>query len=144
MPRVLKINHIGIATSAIDEALQVFTDGLGLEDGGSESVASDKVRVSFLAVGESRIELLEPLGGEGPVQKFIDSRGAGIHHICLEVDDLGGMLRHLAKRGVRLIDEAPRPGAHGSMVAFVHPKSTSGVLIELVQAHSTQEPQKRG
>lgn len=133
LARILKLNHIGIATDATSSALDFFGAGLGLPDGGSEWDPQDQVKVRFLPVGESRIELLEPVGDEGPIQKFLQNRGPGIHHICLEVDDLPGMLAHLKQRGVRLIDSEPRPGAHGTLVAFIHPKSTSGVLIELVQ-----------
>ena len=136
MPRVIRINHIGLATASIDEALRVFSDGLGLEVDHSEEVPGDRVRVSFVPVGESRFEFLEPVGDEGPVQKFLDKRGPGIHHICLEVEDLPGMLERLRERNVELIDQEPRPGAHGTMVAFVHPKSANGVLVELVESSS--------
>jgi methylmalonyl-CoA epimerase len=100
---------------------------------GGEVVPGDNVRVLFAPVGESRFEFLEPVGDEGPVHKFLEKRGPGIHHICLEVEDLRGMLDHLSALGVELIDRQPRPGAHGTMVAFVHPKSANGVLIELVE-----------
>jgi methylmalonyl-CoA/ethylmalonyl-CoA epimerase len=136
MPRVLRINHIGLATSSLDAALDVFRDGLGLEDVGGEYVESDAVRVSFLTLGESRLELLEPVGEEGPVQKFLANRGPGVHHVCLEVEDLPGMLERLKARGVELIDQEPRRGAHGTLVAFVHPKSANGVLVELVESSS--------
>lgn len=136
MPRVIKVNHIGLATADIAQALQFFSSGVGLPVAGDEVVPGDAVRVTFLPVGESRIELLEPVGEEGPVQKFIEKRGPGLHHICLEVEDLPGMLTHLKECGVELIDQEPRPGAHGSLVAFVHPKSASGVLVELVESSS--------
>lgn len=136
MPRVIRINHIGLATESMDTALNVFRDGLGLEEAGGEHVESDAVRVTFLPLGESRLELLEPVGDEGPVQKFLANRGPGVHHICLEVDDLPGMLQRLKERGVELIDQEPRRGAHGTLVAFVHPKSANGVLVELVESSS--------
>jgi methylmalonyl-CoA epimerase len=136
MPRVLRINHIGLATGNLDAALDVFRDGLGLEDVGGEYVESDAVRVSFLTLGESRLELLEPVGEEGPVQKFLANRGPGVHHVCLEVEDLPGMLERLKARGVELIDQEPRRGAHDTLVAFVHPKSANGVLVELVESSS--------
>jgi methylmalonyl-CoA/ethylmalonyl-CoA epimerase len=120
----------------MDAALNIFRDGLGLDELGGEYVESDAVRVSFLPLGESRLELLEPVGEEGPVQKFLANRGPGVHHICLEVDDLRGMLLRLKERGVELIDQEPRRGAHGTLVAFVHPKSANGVLVELVEASS--------
>ncbi|HST04513.1 MAG TPA: methylmalonyl-CoA epimerase [Chloroflexia bacterium] len=135
MPRVIRINHIGLATESISDALRVFGDGLGMEIAGGEVVPGDNVRVLFAPVGESRFEFLEPVGDEGPVHKFLEKRGPGIHHICLEVEDLRGMLDHLSALGVELIDSQPRPGAHGTMVAFVHPKSANGVLIELVETH---------
>ena len=133
MARVLRINHIGLATESIAEALRVFGDGLGLAVSGEEDVPGDNVRVVFAPVGESRFEFLEPVGNEGPLQKFLEKRGPGIHHICLEVEDLRGMLQHLDALGVELIDREPRPGANGTMVAFVHPKSANGVLVELVE-----------
>jgi methylmalonyl-CoA epimerase len=120
----------------MDAALNVFRDGLGLEEAGGEEVAGDAVRVSFLPLGEARLELLEPVGEEGPVQKFLANRGPGVHHICLEVEDLPGMLLRLKQRGVALIDEEPRRGAHDTLVAFVHPKSANGVLVELVESSS--------
>jgi methylmalonyl-CoA/ethylmalonyl-CoA epimerase len=136
LPRVVRINHIGFAVEDIEAALRVFRDGLGLNVRGSEEVVSDQVRVSFLPLGESRLEMLEPVGEEGPVQKFLAKRGPGIHHICIEVEDLPGILSQLQSLGVELIDSEPRRGAHGSLVAFVHPKSAQGVLIELVESNS--------
>ena len=141
MPRVIRVSHIGIATEATGSALDFFSSALGLPDGGSEWVPQDQVKVRFLPVGESRLELLEAVGTEGPVQKFLIARGPGVHHICLEVDDLPGMLEQLKQHGVRLIDDRPRQGAHGSQVAFLHPKSSGGVLIELVQMlHAEDAP----
>lgn len=139
MPRVVKINHIGIATAGLESALGLFHNGMGLPVEGTEIVANDAVRVTFLPVGEARLELLEPVGDEGPVQKFLANRGPGIHHICLEVEDLAGMLLQLSRNGVELIDTEPRRGAHGSLVAFVHPRSANGVLIELMESRSPLE-----
>jgi methylmalonyl-CoA/ethylmalonyl-CoA epimerase len=136
VPRILRINHIGLATASIEEALRVFSDGLGLQMDDGYEVPGDAVRVAFAPVGESRFEFLEPVGQEGPLQKFLEKRGPGIHHICLEVEDLRGMLARLAERNVELIDSEPRPGAHGTTVAFVHPKAANGVLIELVESSS--------
>ncbi len=138
MPRVVKINHIGLATADLEAALGLFRDGFGLPVEGEELVEGDAVQVSFLPVGESRIELLEPVGESGPVQKFLGKRGPGVHHICLEVEDLPGMLCRLEQSGIELIDDKPRPGAHGSLVAFIHPRSANGVLIELVESGSPQ------
>jgi methylmalonyl-CoA epimerase len=122
-----------LATESIEEALRVFGDGLGLQVTGGEDIPADMTRVTFAPLGESRLEFLEPINGEGPVQKFLEKRGPGIHHICLEVEDLPGMLDRLRSLGVELVDEQPRPGAHGTLVAFVHPKSANGVLVELVE-----------
>lgn len=136
MPRIIKINHIGLAVESINEALGFYSGGMGMEVSGQEDVTSDAVNAAFLPLGESRLELLEPVGESGPLQKFLANRGPGIHHICLEVEDLPGILARLRERGVQLIDEEPRRGAHGSLVAFVHPKSANGVLIELVESSS--------
>jgi methylmalonyl-CoA/ethylmalonyl-CoA epimerase len=140
MPRVIRINHIGLATEGIDDALMVFGEGLGLSLSNPEDVPADRVRVTFAPVGEARFEFLEPVGDEGPVQKFLEKRGPGIHHICLEVEDLPGMLAQLDSLGVELIDREPRPGAHGTLVAFVHPKSATGVLVELVETTADNMP----
>lgn len=128
-----KIQHLGIAVGSIDQALEFWRDGLGLELKEIEVVEDQGVRVAMLPIGESRIELLEPTGEETPVGKFIAKRGAGIHHLCVEVEDVAAKLADLKAKGVRLIDEQPRIGAGGALVAFVHPASTGGVLIELTQ-----------
>jgi methylmalonyl-CoA epimerase len=136
VPRIIRINHIGLATASIDEALRVFSDGLGLKMDDTQDVPGDAVRATFARIGESRFEFLEPVGEEGPLQKFLEKRGPGIHHICLEVEDLPGMLDRLREHNVELIDQEPRPGAHGTLVAFVHPKAANGVLVELVESSS--------
>ena len=128
-----KIQHLGIAVGSIDQALEFWRDGLGLELTEIEVVEDQGVRVAILPIGESRIELLEPTGDETPVGKFIAKRGTGIHHLCVEVEDVAAKLADLKAKGVRLIDEQPRIGAGGALVAFVHPASTGGVLIELTQ-----------
>ena len=128
-----KIQHLGVAVASIDDALAFWRDGLGLELNEIEVVEDQGVRVAMLPIGESRIELLEATGSETPVGKFIAKRGAGMHHLCIEVDDINAKLAELKARGVRLIDEQPRMGAGGALVAFVHPSSTGGVLIELTQ-----------
>ncbi|MCI0660050.1 MAG: methylmalonyl-CoA epimerase [Acidobacteria bacterium] len=129
----VKIDHLGIAVSSLDEAVNFWRDGLGLLLQEIEVVEDQGVRVAILPVGESRIELLEATGEETPVGKFIAKRGPGIHHLSLEVNDLKAMLGELKKRGVRLIDQEPRVGAGGALIAFIHPSSTGGVLIELAQ-----------
>ena len=129
----MKINHLGIATKGIDEALKFWADSLWLENVHTETVEDQKVRVAMLPVGESRIELLEPTSDDSPISKFLEKRGGGIHHIAVEVDDIVAALEKLKSQGARLIDEEPRKGAEGCLVAFVHPGSTGGVLLELVQ-----------
>ena len=129
----MKINHLGIATKGIDEALKFWSDALGLENVHTEIVEDQKVRVAMLPIGESRIELLEPTSEDSPISKFLEKRGPGIHHIAVEVDDIAASLAQLKSQGMRLIDENPRIGAEGCLVAFVHPSSTNGVLLELVQ-----------
>jgi LAO/AO transport system kinase len=126
-----KINHLGVAVSTIDEALKFWRDGLGLELHEIEVVQDQGVRTAMLPLGESRIELLEATGEDTPVGKFLAKRGPGIHHVCVEVTDIEATLKQLKEQGIRLIDEQPRRGAGGAMVAFVHPASTGGVLVEL-------------
>jgi len=130
-----KINHIGIAVKNIEASVPFYRDALGMQFEGTEEVAEQKVRVAFLAVGESRIELLEPTSPDSPVAKFLEKNGEGIHHIAYEVADLEASLAALKAEGVRLIDETPRSGAHGTRIAFLHPKATGGVLTELCQGH---------
>ena len=129
----MKINHLGIATKGIEEALKFWEDALGLENVHTEVVEDQKVRVAMLPVGESRIELLEPISEDSPISKFLEKRGGGIHHIAVEVEDIEAALAKLKRTGARLIDEKPRIGAEGCLVAFVHPASANGVLLELVQ-----------
>lgn len=129
----MKINHLGIATNGIDEALKFWEDALGLENVHTEVVEDQKVRVAMLPIGESRIELLEPTTDDSPITKFLEKRGGGIHHIAVEVDDIYASLEKMKSEGIQLIDEEPRLGAEGYLVAFVHPKGAGGVLLELVQ-----------
>lgn len=128
------IDHIGIAVGDLGEALKFYRDALGLEVEAPEEVASQRVRAHFIPAGESAIELLEATADDSPIAKYVAKRGPGIHHLTLRVDDIGAVLARLKEKGVRLIDDAPRSGAHGSLVAFIHPASTHGVLIELKQA----------
>jgi methylmalonyl-CoA epimerase len=127
------LDHIGIAVSNIQEALGFYRDALGLEVEAPEEVASQRVRAHFVPVGEAALELLEPTADDSAIAKYVGKRGPGLHHLTLRVDDIAAALAQLKARGVRLIDEAPRPGAHGSLVAFVHPSSAHGVLVELKQ-----------
>jgi methylmalonyl-CoA/ethylmalonyl-CoA epimerase len=129
----MKIDHIGVATNGIEEVASFYRDSLGLDVAEIEEVASQKVRAAMLPIGESRIELLEPTSEDSPISKFLARRGPGIHHIALRVEDIRASLSDLKQRGARLIDEEPRAGVGGCLVAFIHPSSTGGVLIELVQ-----------
>lgn len=138
------IDHIGIAVGDLAESLAFFRDALGLELDPPEEVPSQRVRAHFLrqrsspeglddASGEATLELLEATSEDSPIAKFVARRGPGLHHVALRVDDIVAALAELKGRGVRLIDETPRPGAHHSLVAFLHPSSTHGVLVELKQ-----------
>jgi methylmalonyl-CoA/ethylmalonyl-CoA epimerase len=129
----MKIDHIGIATRGIDEAANFWLSALGVIAIETEEVADQKVRVAMLRIGESRIELLEATSDDSPISKFIEKRGPGIHHLAVKVDDIHTALGQLKENGARLIDTEPRRGAGGCLVAFVHPSSTGGVLLELVQ-----------
>lgn len=127
------LDHIGIAVKDLAAALAFYRDALGLEIEPPEEVASQRVRAHFVPVGESTLELLEATAPDSAIAKYIEKRGPGLHHITLRVEDLAVALAELKARGVRLIDEQPRPGAEGALVAFVHPSSTHGVLVELKQ-----------
>ena len=130
---VNKIDHIGIAVKNIAEAEKIFGDMLGMLKAGVEDVPEQKVKVAFFPTGDSEVELLESTDPEGPVAKFIAAKGEGLHHIAFRVDNLEEMLQELQKRGVLLIDKKPRYGAGGAKIAFLHPKSTNGTLIELCE-----------
>lgn len=129
----MRVEHIGIATEKIDDALAFWRDALGLEVVHTEEVAEQGVRVAMLPLGEPRVELLEPTHEESPVAKFLRKRGPGIHHVAVRVEDIRASLARLKSQGARLIDEEPRIGAGGCLVAFVHPQSAGGVLLELVE-----------
>ena len=131
-----KINHIGIAVNSLDDSVPFYRDNLGMALVGIEEVAEQKVRVAMLQVGESLIELLEATAPDSPVAAFIAKNGVGIHHIAYEVDDVEAAIARLLADGARMIDEKPRQGAHGTRIAFIHPKSSGGVLTELCQAHN--------
>jgi len=128
-----KVDHIGIAVNSIDEALKFFRDALGLEVESVEEVADQKVRIAFLPVGETHIELLEPTGPDSNVAKFIEKKGEGIHHLAFKVEDVGAALESLKGKDVPLIDREPRLGAGNKKIAFMHPKGTHRVLMELCQ-----------
>ena len=128
------LDHIGIAVENVETALAFYRDALGLEVELSEEVASQHVRAHFIGVGGAALELLEATSDTSPIARFIARRGPGLHHVTLRVDDLAAALARLKARGARLIDETPRPGAEGALVAFIHPASAHGVLVELKQA----------
>lgn len=130
---IVKIDHIGIAVNSIEEASKVYTDILGLKMIGVETVEEQKVKTAFIPVGESEVELLEATDSSSAIAKFIEKRGEGIQHIAFRVDNIDKALEELKEKGVRLIDEKPRIGAGGAKIAFIHPKATKGVLIELCE-----------
>jgi len=131
--KVKHIDHIGIAVKAIAQAEKFYSDILGLEVKGMETVAEQKVNVAFIPITDSEVELLESTAPDGPIATYIGSRGEGIQHIAFRVDDIHGALEELKEKGVRLIDETPRHGAGGAKIAFIHPKETNGVLVELCE-----------
>ena len=129
----MKIDHIGIAVRSLAEAIKVYEDAMDLKVSGYDQVDDQGVRIAMLNIGESRIELLEPTRPNSPVDKFMRKRGEGIHHIAVRVDNIEQALERLKAAGVRLIDEKPKQGAHNTRIAFIHPASTHGVLMELVE-----------
>lgn len=128
-----KINHIGVAVRSLDEAIPFYENSLGMAFKGVEEVGEQKVRVAFFQIGESKIELLEPTGDDSPLAGFLAKNGPGIHHIAYEVEDIEAAIGKLVMDGARMIDAVPRNGAHGARIAFIHPKSSNGVLTELCQ-----------
>jgi methylmalonyl-CoA/ethylmalonyl-CoA epimerase len=131
--RLGSVHHIGIAVANLEEAKKIFSEALGIPCIEEKTLPERGVRVAFLSSGNTTVELLEGIGPESTVAKFVAQRGAGIHHLCFEVDGIERVMQELADSGMRLIDEKPRPGAEGKPVAFVHPKSTLGVLVELIE-----------
>jgi methylmalonyl-CoA/ethylmalonyl-CoA epimerase len=134
----MKINHLGIAVKSLDEAVAVFKRLTGSEPTPTEEVADQKVRVAMFQVGESRLELLEATAPESPIARFLEKGGRGVHHLTLTVPDLNATLASLERDGVRLIDRQPRIGAGGEKIAFLHPSSTAGVLIELLEEREAE------
>ncbi len=131
--KILKIDHLGIAVSSIDERKNFWTDILGLAFAGTETVAEQKVTTAFLPVGESEVELLESTSPDGPVAKYIEKRGEGMQHIAFRVENIEEALQELKAKGIQLIDQTPRMGAGGAKIAFLHPKATGGILVELCE-----------
>jgi methylmalonyl-CoA/ethylmalonyl-CoA epimerase len=131
--KVLKVDHIGIAVQSIAETKKLYQDLLGLEHAGNETVAEQKVTTAFFPVGDTEVELLESTAADGPIAKYLEKRGEGVQHIAFRVENIEEALIELKAKGIRLIDEQPRKGAGGAKIAFLHPKSTYGVLIELCE-----------
>ena len=131
--KILKIDHLGIAVSGIDEKKSFWTDVLGLKLQGTETIEEQKVTTAFLPVGESEVELLESTSPDGPVAKFIEKRGEGFQHVAFRVENIEEALAELKEKGIALIDKKPRIGAGGAKIAFLHPKATGGVLVELCE-----------
>ena len=131
--KILKIDHLGVAVKSIDKGKEFWTDILGLAFEGAETVEVQKVTTAFFPVGESEVELLESTAPDGPIARYIEKRGEGIQHIAFRVENIDEALEELKEKGVQLIDETPRTGAGGARIAFLHPKSTGGVLVELCE-----------
>ena len=131
--KILKIDHLGIAVKSIDAGKNFWTDVLGLEFEGTETVVEQKVTTAFFPVGESEVELLESTAPDGPIARYLEKKGEGIQHVAFRVKNLEAALNELKEKGIRLIDEKPRMGAGGARIAFLHPKSTNGVLVELCE-----------
>jgi methylmalonyl-CoA/ethylmalonyl-CoA epimerase len=131
--KIKHIDHIGIAVKSIEQAGKFYTETLGLKIEDVENVADQKVNVAFIPITDSEVELLESTEPDGPVAKYIDARGEGVQHIAFRVDNIEAALEELKAKGVRLINEKPRKGAGGAMIAFIHPKETNGVLVEICQ-----------
>ncbi|MCP3945090.1 MAG: methylmalonyl-CoA epimerase [Desulfobacteraceae bacterium] len=131
--KILKIDHIGVAVSSIDEKKNFWMDAMGLTLEGTETVEAQKVTTAFLPVGESEVELLESTSDDGPVAKYIEKKGEGIQHVAFRVENIDKALAELKEKGVQLIDQTPRMGAGGAKIAFLHPKATGGVLVELCE-----------
>jgi methylmalonyl-CoA/ethylmalonyl-CoA epimerase len=131
--KILKIDHLGIAVNSIEEGKNFWTNILGLKFEGAETVAEQKVTTAFFPVGESEVELLESTAPDGPIANYLEKKGEGIQHIAFRVENIEAALDELKEKGIRLIDAKPRIGAGGAKIAFLHPKSTNGVLVELCQ-----------
>ncbi len=129
--KVLKLDHIGIAVKNLDETLKFYTEALGLEIHGTETIEEQKVKVAFLPVGDTEVELLESTAPDGPIARFIEKKGEGIQHMAFKVENIEEAIEYMKEKGFRMIDEKPRYGAGGAKIAFMHPKSSHGVLVEL-------------
>lgn len=133
MPKVLRIDHVAVVTAELDSSLSFWRDALGMEISHIDDIPAVSSQVAFLPSGDSEIEIVRPTTTDSGLAKYLEKRGPGMHHICLEVDDITGMLAHLKEHGIQLINESPLNGSNGKQYAFIHPKSTGGVLVELYQ-----------
>lgn len=131
--KTLKLDHVGIAVKNLDESLKFYTEILGFECQGTEIVEEQKVKVAFLPIGDTEIELLESTSDDGPIAKFIEKNGEGVQHLAFRVDNIEEAIQHMLDKGMQMIDQTPRYGAGGAKIAFVHPKSSNRVLVELSQ-----------
>jgi methylmalonyl-CoA/ethylmalonyl-CoA epimerase len=132
-PMIQELHHIGVAVRSLEEAVPAWTDRFGLRLAAIDEVPTERVRVAILMAGRTRIELLEPTAPDSPIAKFLEKRGPGVHHLAFQVGDCGEVLKVLTEQGAPVLDDAPRPGAHGTKCAFVHPKHLGGILAELVE-----------
>jgi methylmalonyl-CoA/ethylmalonyl-CoA epimerase len=133
MPRIKRIDHIAILVDEMDKTLQFWSEALGMEVSHIQDIPAEAAQIAFLPTGGSEIELVRPTTGDSGLAKYLEKRGPGMHHVCLEVDDIDGMLAQLKEKGIQLINEQPRTGADGKKYAFIHPKSANGVLVELYE-----------
>ncbi len=133
MPKVTRIDHIAIVVDDMEKTLEFWRDALGLELHGIQDIPAEMAQIAFLPTGGSEIELVKPITGDSGLAKYLEKRGPGMHHVCLEVDDIAGMLAQLKSKGIQLINEEPRLSGDGRQYAFIHPKSANGVLVELYQ-----------
>jgi len=131
--KILKIDHLGIAVNTMDDGTKFWQEIIGLKFKGKETVEEQKVKTGFFRIGESEVELLEATSPDSPIAKQIEKKGAGMHHVALSVDNIEQAIRELKDKGIRLIDEKPRIGAGGKKIAFLHPKATGGILVELCE-----------
>ena len=133
MPKIKRIDHIAIVVDDMEVSLGFWRDALGIELHGIQDIPAEMAQIAFLPAGGSEIELVKPTTADSGLAKYLEKRGPGMHHVCLEVDDIAGMLASLKQKGIQLINEEPRVGADGKLYAFIHPKSANGVLVELYQ-----------
>ena len=133
MPKVLRIDHIAVLVDDLEKTLAFWRDGLGMEVSHQQDVPTEQARIAFLPVGDSEIELVQPTTDDSGLRRYLEKRGPGMHHVCLQVDDIEAMLARLKARGIELINEAPRTSADGKKYAFIHPRSAGGVMVELYE-----------